>query len=67
MKTINVSQVFTRVWSKELRKYKDRLIDLQDQGGSFVRDSKTGIGNILNQEEYNLMKNERAKNRNCLI
>lgn len=59
MKTISERQVFIRTWSKELRKYKDR--SWRDQGSSFVCDSKTGIGKILNQEEYNLIKNERGK------
>lgn len=36
MKTINVRQVFTGVWSKELRKYKDRVTDQKDQGSSFM-------------------------------
>lgn len=61
MKTINVRQVFTGVWSKELRKYKDRVTDLKDQGSSFMCDSKTGMGKTLNQEKRNLIKKESGK------
>lgn len=61
MKAITVRQVFTRVWSKELRKYKGRVTDRKDQGSSFMCKSKTGMGKTLNREEHNLIKKERGK------
>lgn len=72
MKTINVRQVFTGVWSKELRKYKDRVTDQKDQGSSFMCDRKTGMGKTLNQEKHKyhcviLCVWKRKKNRNCFI